>query len=68
MLLFCELHQHICFLVAGFELRYSGVGREYVADNLEPGHMYKIRVAGVAAEQQSEVCICVSDLSSKVGE
>jgi len=42
--------------VAGFELRYSGTGREYVVENLQPGHKYEVRVAGVAADQQSEVC------------
>ena len=45
------------FYLAGFELRYSGTGREYVVENLKPGHMYGVRVAGVAADQQSEVCI-----------
>lgn len=45
---------------AGFELRYSGTGREYVVENLEPGHSYGVRVAGVAADQQSEVSIVFS--------
>jgi len=43
------------FYCAGFEQRYSGSGREFVVENLQPGHSYRVRVAGVAAEQQSEV-------------
>ena len=54
------MHCHL----TGFELRYSGTGREYVVENLEPGHTYGVRVAGVAADQQSEVCVYVTHFTS----
>jgi len=42
---------------SGYELVHNGPGREFVADNLLPGRVYRVCVCCVAADKQSDVSI-----------